>query len=39
MNAHTIDIYGTYACDGSCGTSHSVELGKSFRELFGGDGK
>lgn len=37
MNAGTIDIYGYYNCDKSCGNSHGVPAGKSFGELFGGN--
>lgn len=35
MNAGTIDIYGYYQCDGSCGREHGVASGRSFGELFG----
>lgn len=38
MNAHAIDIYGSYACDGSCGTSHATDTGKTFGALFGKEG-
>lgn len=35
MNAGTIDIYGSYQCDGSCGTLHKTKAGNTFGELFG----
>lgn len=33
INNGTIDIYGKYTCDGSCGSKHTVSM--SFEELFG----